>query len=257
MARDRTTKRNSPGSSVHNTRRTPGNERRQLAGLAGASSRPAPSVSPLELYRPGSWTQSAGRVAGLTDWFGRLAKRLPSKGKRRPSTAPTTSTLARSRWARSSWPSQPLSWRRATSYSQCALRLGSPDDDRSTSYGRSKTHEIGGETCPCRRSCRGRRHPALKNRGCRFHRSVTGRESMTLPVGSSAQEKRKAYLPKHANTSAPRPLPGHDQPVQTECPGRTGPGGFARSVTAPPETEAPPTGPTGEGGRAVGRALRA
>ena len=37
---------------------------------------------------------------------------------------------------------------------------------------------------------------------------------------------------------------------------RTGPGGFARSVTAPPEAETPPTYPTGEG-RAVGRALRA
>ena len=37
---------------------------------------------------------------------------------------------------------------------------------------------------------------------------------------------------------------------------RTGPGGFARSVNAPPEAETPPTYPTGEG-RAVGRALRA
>jgi hypothetical protein len=78
---------------------------------------------------------------------------------------------------------------------------------------------------------------------------------MTLPVGSSAQEKREAYLRMHANTSAPRPLPGHDQPVQTERPG-TGPGGIARSVTAPPEAETPPTYPTGEG-RAAGRALGA
>ena len=35
-------------------------------------------------------------------------------------------------------------------YSRCALRLGSPDDDRSTGYGRSKTHRDWGEILPRR-----------------------------------------------------------------------------------------------------------
>ena len=41
------------------------------------------------------------------------------------------------------------------------------------------------------------------------------------------KREREAYLPKHANTSAPRPLPGHDQPVQQSA-RRTGPAGSPR-----------------------------
>ena len=49
---------------------------------------------------------------------------------------------------------------------------------------------------------------------------------MTLPIGGSAHEERKAYPPKHGNTSAPRPPPGHDLPCPNRVPGEPGPAGF-------------------------------